>query len=138
MRQLPAAIIFSGLILQACSNETKYDIHTDDAYEKSRSSIEAIEKKSPSQFLKVTGTDKKNLLGQTVIKGNIFNNAKIVHYKDIQLKMSFYSGTGTLLEEDIETVYETVNPGGSISFKSKYFTPKGTDSVSLKVMTAKY
>jgi hypothetical protein len=109
-----------------------------DKYEKSKTSVGDIEKKNPEQFLKVSGNSKKNLLRQTVIKGNIFNNAKIISFKDVQIRLKFYSKTGALLEEDTDVIYETINPGGSTSFKSKYFAPKGSDSVAMSVTGAKY
>jgi hypothetical protein len=138
MKHLWIILVVSGCLFTACNNSQKYDIKNNDQYEKGKSSVEDIEKKNPGRFLTVSGSDKKNLLGQTVVKGSIFNNAKIVHYKDIELKLSFYSQTGTLLEEDQQVIYETVSPGGSASFKTKYFAPKGTDSVAMKVMSAKY
>ncbi len=84
------------------------------------------------------GTDKKNLVGQTVVKGKISNTAKVVSYKDVDVKLFFYSKTGALLMEDQEMVYETIAPGKTVNFKSKYFSPKGTDSIAMKVMSAKF
>jgi hypothetical protein len=131
-------LIFSVVIIaSACDNSHKYEINSKDKYESSKEQLAETEKKSPARFLKVEGSNKKNLLGQTVIKGKLYNNARIVTYKDVEIKLSFYSKTGALLEEDRETIYETVDPGAGKSFKSKYFTPKGTDSVSMQVVTAK-
>lgn len=138
MKKLIPPIFISIFFLTACNNSQHYDIKSNSNYEKGKASLEEIEKRNPEKFLKVTSGSKKNILGQTVIKGNIFNNAKIVHYKDVELKLFFYSQTGTLLEEDTETVYETINPGGSTSFKSKYFAPKSTDSISIKIISAKF
>lgn len=138
MKHLFIGMVACSFLFVACNNGHDYDIKSNEQYEKGKVSVEEIEKKNPVRFLKVTGTDKKNFIGQTVIKGNLFNNAKMVHFKDVEIKLSFYSKTGTLLEEDLETVYETINPGGSTTFKSKYFAPKGTDSVGLKVIAAKY
>jgi hypothetical protein len=53
------------------------------------------------------------------------------------VQLDFYSKTGALLETDKETIYETIHPGQSKSFKTKYFAPKGSDSVALKVLDAK-
>ncbi len=133
-------LIFCCLLIgiSSCSNEKSYDINASKNYEKTKGSLEEIEKKNPKQFLTVKGSTKKNLLQQTVIKGNVFNNAKIVSYKDISIKLKFFSKTGALLEEDIDVVYESIHPGGSHTFKSKYFTPKGTDSVGMTVIDAKY
>ncbi|MCZ2223410.1 MAG: hypothetical protein LC122_07245, partial [Chitinophagales bacterium] len=84
----------------------------------------------------VTNRDRKNLIGQTVVIGYFTNTATLCTYKDVQIKLSFYSKTGSLLEEDIETIYETIAPGKKVKFKTKYFTPKGTDSVAIKVLSA--
>ena len=129
-----AAILF----FSSCSEKNNYNINTDKAYEKNKGSLEDTEKKNPESFIRAVGDQKKNLIGQTVVKGKIFNSAKIVTYKDVAVKLTFYSKTGALLEEDVETIFETVSPGGTKSFKSKYFTPKGTDSVGMKVTGAKY
>ena len=129
---LPLTILFSSC------NEKKSDKKVADTYEKGKLTLEEIEKKNPEKFLVVGGKDKRNLLGQTVIKATIINNARVVSYKDIDIKLSFYSKTGALLEEDHEVVYETVAPGASVNFKSKYFAAKGTDSVGFKVVSAKY
>ena len=56
--------------------------------------------------------------------------------KNIDISISFFSKTGTLLEEDHETIYEELKPGSSIDFKSKYFAPKGTDNVQMKINAA--
>ena len=132
----PAFVAIIALV--SCADKNNYSVKSDRVYEKNKTSLEDAEKKTPESFLRAAGDQKKNLIGQTVVKGKIFNSAKIITYKDVNVKLSFYSKTGAVLEEDVETVYETVEPGGTVSFKSKYFTPKGTDSVGMKVITAKY
>ena len=137
MKKTTAILIVSLLFFTAC--KTKVDEKkVADNYEKGKLTVAEIEQKNPERFLTVSGSNKRNLLGQTVIRGNILNNAKMVSFKDIDIKLSFYSKTGALLEEDHEVVYETLNPGAGTSFKSKYFAAKGTDSVAMKVITAKY
>jgi hypothetical protein len=127
------------LFLNACgSGQKDTDSKADKNYEKSKESLEQIEQKNPTKFIRIEGNKKKNLLGQTVVKGEIYNNAKMITYKDVEIKISFYSKTGSVLEEDIETIYETIIPGGSVNFKSKFFTPKGTDSVGFKILEAKH
>jgi hypothetical protein len=131
-------ILCTSVAFVSCGGGKDYDVKSDKTYEKSKGSLEETEKSSPASFLTASGTDKKNLLGQTVVKGKITNNAKIVTFKDVDVKLQFFSKTGTLLEEDHETVFENVPPGGTKSFKSKYFTPKGTDSVAMIVVGAKF
>ena len=108
-----------------------------DNYEKTKENLAVKEKNNPQNFLIISGHDKHNLLGQTVVKGTITNKATVASYKDVDVKLDFYSKTGTLLETDKETVYEIIAPGQSKNFKTKYFAPKGTDSVALAVTAAK-
>jgi hypothetical protein len=108
-----------------------------DSYEATKETLQQKETKDPQSFLIVSGHDRHNLLGQTVIKGTITNKATVASYKDVDVKLDFYSKTGTLLETDKETVYEIIGPGQSKNFKTKYFAPKGTDSVALSVTAAK-
>ena len=125
------------MALSACNSNDKTAAQEKDSYEKTKETLEEKEKKNPAKFLSVTSKDKHNLLGQTVIKGTITNNAKIVTFKDVELELSFYSKTGTFLEKDNETIYDAIAPGNSNSFKTKYFAPKGTDSIAIVVKSAK-
>jgi len=136
MRTIPAGLFILSLFFTACSSSDK-SAEKKDKYEQGKESLEETEKKSPTRFISISGHDKKNLLGQTVIKGTLHNSAKISSYKDIDVELSFYSKTGTLLQKDHEIVYETVEPGSSTNFKTKYFAPKGTDSVAMRVVAAK-
>lgn len=131
-------LVIACLCIVACnSNEAKKVKSEEDSYRLAKESLEEKEKKSPDNFLIIKGSDRQNLLGQTVVKGIVTNKATVVSYKDIDVKLDFYSKTGTLLETDKETVYEIINPGESKNFKTKYFAPKGTDSVALNVIRAK-
>ncbi len=124
--------------MYGCSNsDTSGTDSEKDSYEKTKESLLEKELKSPQKFLVISGNDKHNLVGQTVVKATITNKASIASYKDVAIELDFYSKTGTLLETDKETVYEIISPGESKSFKTKYFAPKGTDSVSLKILSAK-
>lgn len=134
--RLLVAVICAGFFMGSCGGEKGKA--GQDSYETAKESLEEQEKKHPARFLSANGSRKKNLIGQTVVRGIIRNKASVVTYKDIELKLSFYSQTGALLEEDHETIYESVAPGAEVSFKTKYFAPKGTDSVSFRVVKAKF
>jgi len=134
------AFIFSLLTITlfSCSeSDSKKAEKEKDSYEATKESLQDKETKNPQNFLTVNGHDRHNLLGQTVVKGTITNKATVASYKDVDVKLDFYSKTGTLLETDKETVYEVIGPGQSKNFKTKYFAPKGTDSVALAVTAAK-
>jgi hypothetical protein len=138
MRTLFSVIIASVLLFSCDFIGKDKNAKGETDYEKSKETLEQKEQKDPAKFISVDGDKKKNLIGQTVVKGEVFNNAKIVTYKDVDVKISFYSKTGTVLEEDYETVFENIAPGKSAKFKAKMFTPKGTDSVSFNVQGAKF
>lgn len=130
-------LLISIITLPSCGSKASKEAKEKDGYEKAKESLEEKEKKNPLAFITVSSKDKHNLIGQTVIKGSINNKAKICVYKDVQLELSFFSKTGVLLEKDNEIVYEIIEPGKSADFKTKYFAPKGTDSVGIKVLSAK-
>ena len=138
MKKSALVIISLAAILMACTSSEEKEKKAADKYEETKLSLEEIEKQTPEKFISVAGSDKKNLLGQTVVKGKITNNAKMATFKDVDVKLFFYSKTGVLLQEDQEMLYETVPPGTTKSFKSKYFAPKGTDSIAMRVVSAKY
>ena len=125
-------------ILFSCNTDDEKKLDSEkESYQETKKSLLNKEQKSPVNFLIVKGNDKRNLLGQTVVKCVLKNNATIATYKDVDLKLSFYSKTNVLLETDKETVFEIIPPGQSKNFKTKYFAPKGTDSVALEVLGAK-
>jgi hypothetical protein len=132
------SVLFVINIFSACNLVSNNEAKEEKNYEKTKETLEETEKKNPTKFIAVEGEKKKNLIGQTVVRGEVKNNAKIVTYKDVDIKLSFYSKTGAILEEDHETIYETIAPGATVKFKSKYFTPKGSDSVGFRVVEAKF
>ncbi len=138
MKKIIPALIVVSLVFAACGDDKKAGAEKEkDKYEQTKETLEQTEKKNPKRFLTVEGSDRKNLIGQRVIKGTINNKASVASYKDVDVELSFYSETGTLLEKDHEVIYETITAGNSTNFKTKYFAPKGTDSVVMKIAGAK-
>ena len=131
-----SSIIISSMSSCSANTDTKAKSEKE-SYELTKEDLLKKEQKNPQYFLKIKGNNKKNILGQTVVKGTISNSATIAIFEDLDVKLSFYSKTKTLLETDKETIYETLGPGESKDFKTKYFAPKGTDSVGLEVLGAK-
>ena len=134
MKKIIPAFIMLSFVFAACNSD---DAKDKDKYEQTKETLEQSEKKNPKRFLTVEGSDKKNLIGQTVIKGTITNKATVASFKDVDVELSFYSKTGALLQRDHEVVYETIKPGNSTDFKTKTRAPKGTDSVAMKIYAAK-
>ncbi len=136
MKKILPALILVCFVFAACGGDDK-TTESKDKYEQTKETLGETEKKNPKRFLTVEGSDRKNLIGQRVIKGTISNKATVASYKDVDIELSFYSETGALLEKDHEVIYETITAGNSTNFKTKYFAPKGTDSVVMKIVGAK-
>lgn len=135
MKKCLLFLIVSSAILFSCNSDTSKS--EQENYELTKENLLKKEQVKPQNFLLVSGDNKRNLLGQTVVKGVITNKASVAIFKDVEIKLSFYSKTKALLETDKETIFEQLNPGESKDFKTKYFAPKGTDSVALEVLNAK-
>ena len=130
-----ALTLLSSLFLFACNSDNP--AKEKESYNATKNSLLRKEEKNPASFIVVKGNSKKNIVGQTVVKGTLVNKASVATYKDVNLQLTFYSKTKALLETDKETIFEILNPGESNGFKTKYFAPKGTDSVGLEVLGAK-
>ena len=136
MKRIILGLVVALFVLAACGGNEK-EAKAKDKYEKTKESLEQTEKKNPLRFLTLEGHDRKNLVRKTVITGVITNKAKVASYKDIDVEISFYSKTGTLLMRDHEMIYETIDPGSSQDFKTKIRAPKDSDSVGIKIVRAK-
>ena len=137
MKQLLFLLISSALLFSCNPDDAKKAQKEKESYEATKETLLEKEQKDPPNFIMINGHDKKNIVGQTVVKGTISNKATVAVFKDVDIKLSFYSKTKALLETDKETIFELLHPGESKNFKTKYFAPKGTDSVALEVLGAK-
>ena len=135
MKKCILFLIVSSVILFSCNSDTSKS--EQENYELTKENLLKKEQEKPQNFLLISGDNKRNLLGQTVVKGVITNKASVAIFKDAEVRLSFYSKTKALLETDKETIFEQLAPGESRHFKTKYFAPKGTDSVALEVLSAK-
>jgi hypothetical protein len=127
-------VLFFSLLTISCNQPNNPDPKN---YEVNKKSILEKEQNNPKDFLAISVSNKKNIMGQTVVIGNIKNNALLARYKDIHINLYFYSKTSTLVDTEEETIYEQLFPGDQKKFKTKYFAPKGTDSVFVEISGAK-
>lgn len=134
MKLVSFLFLLLSLYLISCSSrsEQKFD---DKTYEQHKESLEEKEKKDPLHFLHVAGDDKKNLIGQTVVRGTIINNATVCTYKDVRVKMLCYKD-GKMMEEHEDVIDKEIKANSKEDFKTKYRLPKGTDSIALSIISA--
>ena len=135
MYKIVFVLVFS-FCLCYCKSDKKETSFDKEIYEKVKETLADKEKNNPPKFLVVNSHHRKNIIGQTVVIGSFSNKATICAYKDVEIRLSFFSKTGVKLDEGLETIYENIAPGKTIKFKTKYFTPKGTDSVAIIVTKA--
>jgi len=132
-------IIFSGimgvLFLASCTHK-KMKPSEENQYSKDKASVRNMEIRYPENFLSVDWHLRKNILGQLVLEGRVRNKAAAVTYKNIEMKVSFYGGTRSLLKEETEIVYDSISPGSSQSFRRKYFNSRMSDSIVVQVIKA--
>jgi len=138
MKNIFLLFLVTSLILFSCNSDSEKKLQAEkESYQLTKQNLLKKEQKDPANFLRVKGSNRKNIIGQTVVMGTITNNATVAVFKDVQINLSFYSKTKALLETDKETIFETFDPHESKTFKTKYFAPKGTDSVALQISNAK-
>jgi hypothetical protein len=134
MRKMLLVIALFCFVSIACNHtEKKFDQHT---YEEQKISLLDKEKANPPYFLKLEGSDKRNIWGQTVYKGVIKNTATVCSYKEIRVKLLYFK-EGQQVANHEEFFSDVINAQDEYSFKAKYKTPKHTDSVYAYIMSAK-
>ena len=135
MKQLLTIFILI-IVITACNsnNNKKFDTKT---YEQTKNNLASKEKINPLQFLSISGTDKRNrLFGTTIYNGTIHNNATVIGYKDVRIKLLYFNTQGKQTANHEEQFDTVINAGDNLNFKAKYRTPKGTDSVAAFIMSA--
>jgi hypothetical protein len=101
-----------------------------------REQLKTKEEQHPTEFLAGEISFRDNLIGQSVIRGHVTNSATAATFKDIELTITYISKTGAPISNEVFTVYETVPPGQSASFKFKTRSPKGTSTSKMTVSGA--
>lgn len=70
------------------------------------------------------------------IKGFIRNKASVTAFKDVKVKITFYSKTDTPIQSQEYTIYEWVMPNERKSFFINVSTPDAYDSFSFQIVDA--
>jgi hypothetical protein len=96
-----------------------------------RAELLGEEQSSPGDYLKVTGTYRRNLIDQLVLEGDIKNTASLATFKDPILIVDWISKTNTVIDTKQYRVYELVRHGHSVHFKLKTDAPEEVVTVSM-------
>jgi len=126
--------VLCTITLFAC--DTANEQHPSTQYEEKKASLKDIETGSPLKFLKVSGDQHNNLLNQTVVSGEVVNNATLVSYKDVQLLLIFKDEDNKVIEKQKQSLDDVMKPGSTTDFKLKISHVKGASSVVVDITSA--
>ncbi len=106
--------------------------------EEKKMNTEETENAYPKQFLSVEGKYVKNIWGTKFkVKGKITNRASKADYKDVIIRIKYYSKTKSLIESKYYTIYEVFPPKQEKSFKLDVAKYEDVESVKLNILGAK-
>jgi allantoicase len=72
-----------------------------------------------------------------IVEGYIVNSATLAKYKDVVVKIAYYSSTKTLIEEKKFVFYEFYEPNSTNYFSLKVYPPSAYDTYGFTVVDAK-
>ena len=106
-------------------------------YQKPKMTIEETENSNPKRFLSVEGKYNESFLSNKfIVKGKITNRASIADYKDIIIRIKYYSKTKSVIESEDYTIYEVFPPNQEKSFKFDAKKYKDVESIKLNIIGA--
>lgn len=106
-------------------------------YSESKMSVVDYERSHPAEFLDADGTYNPTLFGNKMkVHGTVTNKATVANFKDIVIKVAYYSATKTLINTEQFVLYEYVPAHSKKSFEWKIKPPGGTNSMSWDAINA--
>lgn len=90
----------------------------------------------PADFITITIDPKKNLFGESVIEGNLENEATETAYKDFELMIYWQDEVGAVMDSAAEVVFEGLDPGESVDFRTKRMGPRKSRAIQVKLRSA--
>jgi len=72
--------------------------------------------------------------------GSLSSDAKLAIYHDISCVITFYSKTGTVVDEEGFVIYDYLKPGNNLFYNHHTYLPKGMSSytISVKSVSTEY
>jgi hypothetical protein len=108
------------------------------SYEHQVQRVEDIERENPLRFLRITGNYSENFWGNKYnIDFTIINNATVAQYKDVTMRVTYYTKTNSVLTTQDHTIYEYFPPTSSKEFHLKFPTYSDATHIDLTLIQAK-
>ncbi|MEQ9466191.1 MAG: hypothetical protein RLN88_02205 [Ekhidna sp.] len=124
--------LLSLSFLIACSQNID-----DSNYYKILKQLELYESIRPNTFVDADGTYSESFWGDKInLNVNITNSAKIAKFKDIKIRVSYYSKTESIITSEDHIIYEVVNPQQTLTKKIQVKNYQDTNSIGWHVVDA--
>lgn len=135
LKRLAIAFIIAIIILFVLNIIDKQS--STSTYQESVMTIQEIEAASPLNYLQADGTYNTNFIGDKVkINGVITNTATVTTYKDVTVRVNFYSKTNTLIGSEDYTLYEFYPPNSKQEFKLKVKAYNNVSTLGWEIINA--
>ena len=125
-------LIIAGLGIYSYAKNQDYE-----TYGEKILSVEELENATPTDFLTADGTYNESFWGSKIkIDGEIINSATVAHYKDVVVRVTYYSKTKSILGSEDYTIYEVFPPNSLKPFELKVENYKDVNSIGWNVISA--
>jgi len=105
--------------------------------EQLRAELKQQEQATPTDYLSADGTYKENFWGDKLkIKCTIHNKATLASFKDVVVRVTYYTKTKTELGTKEYTIYEIVNANSDKTVEMKIDTYKDVETIGWDVVSA--
>jgi hypothetical protein len=106
-------------------------------YNEQKMTIEQTEKSVPLRFLSVEGNYNESFWGTKFkLKGKVTNRATVASYKDLIMRITYYSKTNSVIGSKDYTIYQIFQPNIVTSFKLDVENYKDVESIELDIVGA--
>lgn len=111
--------------------------NSESSYQDKVMTVEQLEFANPNNFLSVKGEYSENFWGDKINLNCVFtNSATIASYKDIILRITYYTKTKTSLGTKDYTIYEVFNPKSTKSVNLKTENFQNVNSIGIDIIKA--
>lgn len=128
--------LISSIFFFSCDSNNNSTSPTNSSYEETKMTLEEQENSNPLGFLEAKGTYRKNLIDQWVLEGTITNTATLATYKDVILRIVYYSKTNTEMGAEDKTIFEYFKPKSKQEFKVKTNGFDNAKSIGFQILSA--
>jgi hypothetical protein len=111
---------------------------TRDTYQEKIESLRNIENADPLSFLNTKGEYKENFWGDKIkISGTVSNSASVANYKDVVIRVTFYTKTQTQITEEDYIIYEFFPANSTKEFYLTVPNYTNTETIGWRIIDAK-